>query len=232
MSFGSIRSFLLIALAAIAVAIVPITAKADVVGPARVVDGDTLEITGTKIRMHGIDAPESKQSCLANGKTYRCGQKATVALSELIGSSDVRCEGKDQDRYGRVIAVCFVDQTNLNASLVSQGWALAYRRYSNEFVGEEAEAKSNNRGLWAGSFIAPWDWRKGARLAATDRTTSTDQASGGCEIKGNVSRNGSKIFHVPGERHYEQTRIDESKGERWFCSEEEAKVAGWRRSQQ
>ena len=232
MPFGSIRSFLLVALAAIVVAVVPMTAKADVVGPARVVDGDTLEITGTKIRMHGIDAPESKQSCLANGKTYRCGQKATVALSELIGSSDVRCEGKDQDRYGRVIAICFVGQTNLNASLVSQGWALAYRRYSTDFVGEEAEAESNKRGLWAGSFIAPWDWRKGKRLATTDQTTTPVQAPGGCVIKGNISSSGSKIFHVPGGRYYEQTRIDEGKGERWFCSEDEAKIAGWRRSQQ
>ena len=232
MPIGLSRSILTFALVALAMAVASTSAKADVVGPARVVDGDTLEIAGTKIRMHGIDAPESKQTCQANGKTYRCGQKSTVALRELIGSDDVRCEGTDQDRYGRVIAVCFVGQTNLNASLVSQGWALAYRRYSNAFVGEEAEAKSNNRGLWAGSFIAPWDWRKGARFTATDRTTSTDQAPDGCVIKGNVSRDGSKIFHVPGGRHYEQTRIDESKGERWFCTEAEANVAGWRKSQQ
>jgi len=232
MPIGLSRLILTFALAVTVVAVASISAKADVVGLARIVDGDTLEITGTKIRMHGIDAPESKQSCLANGKTYRCGQKATVTLSELIGSSDVRCEGKDQDRYGRVIAVCFVGQTNLKASLVSQGWALAYRRYSTDFVGEEVEAESNKRGLWAGSFIAPWDWRKGKRLAATDQPTPSDQAPGGCVIKGNISSSGSKIFHVPGGRYYEQTRIDEGKGERWFCSEAEANVAGWRQSQQ
>jgi len=229
MPIGLSRLILTFALAVTVVAVASISAKADVVGPARVVDGDTLEITGTKIRMHGIDAPESKQSCLANGKTYRCGQKATVALSELIGSSVVRCEGKDQDRYGRVIAVCFAGQTNLNASLVSQGWALAYRRYSMDYVGEETDAKTNKHGLWAGTFTAPWDWRRGKRIAAFQQPSTTVN---GCEIKGNVSSNGSKIFHVPGGRYYEQTRIDEAKGERWFCSEAEAKVAGWRRSQQ
>ena len=232
MSIGLSRLILTFTLAVTVVAVASISAKADVVGLARIVDGDTLEITGTKIRMHGIDAPESKQSCLANGKTYRCGQKATVALSELIGTSNVRCEGKDQDRYGRVIAVCFVGQTNLNAALVSQGWALAFRRYSTDFVGEEAEAESSKRGLWAGSFIVPWDWRKGKRLVAADQTTPSDQAPDGCVIKGNISRSGSKIFHVPSGLYYEQTRIDEGKGERWFCSEAEANVAGWRQSQQ
>ena len=232
MPVGLTRSFMAFVLAAIVIAMMPLHAKADIVGLARVVDGDTLEITGTKIRMHGIDAPESKQSCLANGKSYRCGQKATVALAELIGSSSVRCEEKDQDRYGRVVAVCFVGQTNLNASLVSQGWALAYRRYSMDFVGEETDAKNDRRGLWAGAFTAPWDWRKGKRLAAFQRPSASSGVSGGCVIKGNVSSKGSKIFHVPGGRYYEQTRIDEAKGERWFCSEAEAKAAGWRQSKQ
>ena len=229
MPIGLSRSFLTFALAITVVAVASISAKADVVGPARIVDGDTIEITGTKIRMHGIDAPESKQSCQVNGKSYRCGQKATVALAELIGSSSVRCEEKDQDRYGRVVAVCFVDQINLNAALVSQGWALAYRRYSRDFIENEAYAKTNKQGLWAGTFTPPWDWRRGKRLAAFQQPATSVN---GCKIKGNVSRNGSKIFHVPGGRYYEQTRIDEAKGERWFCSEAEAKVAGWRRSQQ
>jgi endonuclease YncB( thermonuclease family) len=229
MPIGLSRSILTFALAVTVVAVASISAKADVVGLARIVDGDTLEITGTKIRMHGIDAPESKQSCQANGETYRCGQKATAALSELVGSSSVRCEEKDQDRYGRVVAVCFVGQINLNASLVSQGWALAYRRYSMDYVGEETDANTNKHGLWAGTFTAPWDWRRGKRLAAFQQPSTSVN---GCEIKGNVSSKGSKIFHVPGGRYYEQTRIDEAKGERWFCSEADAEVAGWRRSKQ
>jgi len=223
------RSILTFALAVTVVAVASTSARGDVVGPARIVDGDTLEITGTKIRMHGIDAPESKQSCLVNGKTYRCGQKATDALTQLIGSSSVRCEEKDLDRYGRVVAECFVGQVNLNAALVSQGWALAYRRYSMDYVGEETDASTNKHGLWASTFTAPWDWRRGKRLAAFQQPSTSVN---GCAIKGNVSRKGSKIFHVPGGRYYEQTRIDEAKGERWFCSEAEANVAGWRRSQQ
>jgi len=226
------RSILTLALALIAGAVASISAKADVVGPARIIDGDTLEITGAKIRLHGIDAPESKQNCLANGKAYLCGQKASVALTELIGSSSVRCEEKDQDRYGRVVAVCFVGQVNLNASLVSQGWALAYHRYSKDFIDNEAAAKNNRRGLWAGTFTPPWNWRRGKRLAAFQQPSTSSGSVNGCEIKGNVSSKGSKIFHVPGGRYYEQTRIDEGKGERWFCSKAEAKAAGWRQSKQ
>ncbi|NQV82603.1 MAG: thermonuclease family protein [Rhodospirillales bacterium] len=232
MSVRFTRSFLLVALAAIVIAVVPINAGADVVGLARIVDGDTLEVNRTKIRMHGIDAPESKQSCQINAGSYRCGEKSTAALAELIGTSTVRCEAKDQDRYGRVVAVCFVGQTNLNASLVSQGWALAYRRYSMDFISQEAEAKNNKRGLWAGVFTAPWDWRKGKRLEVFQQPSASFGAADGCVIKGNVSSKGSKIFHVPGGRYYEQTRIDEGKGERWFCSEADAEGAGWRRSQQ
>lgn len=133
------------------------------------------------------------------------------------------------DKYGRVVAVCWAEGIDLNAWMVSQGWAIAYRQYSKDYVGQEREAKRNRAGIWSGKFTPPWKWRQAHRSRERTRPTRPRQASRHCDIKGNISRNG-KIYHVPGGRYYSGTRIDESKGERWFCSEAEARAAGWRRS--
>ena len=204
-------------------------------GPARVVDGDTLAIASERIRLHGIDAPESAQSCLAGGARWRCGERAERGLRERIGGRAVACEETDVDRYGRIVAVCRAGGEDLNAWMVERGFALAYRRYSRDYVDEEAAAKRAARGLWRGDFVAPWDWRQGERLAgnATQRVQDSggsSSGSGNCRIKGNVSRSGERIYHVPGAQHYERTRISTSKGERWFCSEAQARAAGWRRA--
>ena len=74
------------------------------------------------------------------------------------------CRQKDIDRYGRIVAVCFTGPVNLNAEMVKSGWALAYRRYPKDYVGEEAEAKPAKRGMWQGKFVKPWEWRRGKRL--------------------------------------------------------------------
>lgn len=134
------------------------------IGPASVIDGDTLEIRGTRIRLHGIDAPESGQTCItADGQSWRCGQGAALALSDRIGRAPVRCEQTDTDRYGRAIAVCYRGDEDLNAWMVRAGHAVAYRRYSSDYVGEEALARAGKRGLWAGTFERPWDWRRARR---------------------------------------------------------------------
>lgn len=204
-------------------------AVANITGPAKVVDGDTIKVRGTKIRLHGIDAPESAQTCLANGKSYRCGTAATLALTRRIGGKSVSCEERDRDRYGRIVAVCHVSSEDLNGWLVSEGLALAYRRYSTDYVSQEQAAREAKRGLWRGAFVKPWQWRKGKRMAGE---RAAEAAPGTCRIKGNISRNGKRIYHLPSGRYYAATKIDESKGERWFCSEAEAKDAGWRRSSQ
>ena len=134
---------------------------ADLTGPARIVDGDTLHLNGTKIRLHGIDAPETKQTCQRqDGSDYRCGEASTEALRTLVGSKPVKCEGSTYDRYGRLIGVCYADGVNLNAEMVRQGWALAYRRYSKDYVSAEDEAQAAKRGMWAGEFEMPWEWRQ------------------------------------------------------------------------
>ncbi len=130
-------------------------------GKPRIVDGDTIWIGETKIRLHGIDAPETKQGCQqADGESYRCGEASTDALRVLIGSEPVRCEGDTYDRYKRLIAVCYSGTVNLNAELVRQGWALAYRRYSKDYISAEKEAQDAKRGMWAGEFEPPWAWRR------------------------------------------------------------------------
>ncbi|MGX7707984.1 thermonuclease family protein [Methylobacterium sp. Gmos1] len=212
-----------------------------IVGRASVTDGDTLVIRGYRIRLFGIDAPESAQLCQDVGaKDYRCGQKAALALSDRIGASTVTCEPRDQDRYGRVVAVCSAAGTDLNGWMVGEGHALAYRQYSTAYVPQEDAARAAKRGIWGGAFTPPWDWRKekrgggGAAAAPSSRQPEPDASAApttstaGCQIKGNISRKGDRIYHVPGSRDYERTAIDTSAGERLFCSEDEAKAAGWR----
>jgi endonuclease YncB( thermonuclease family) len=205
-----------------------------IVGRASVIDGDTLEIRGTRIRFHAADAPESAQSCQgANGQAYRCGQQAALALADKIGSATVTCRQTDIDRYQRIVAQCSANGVDLNAWLVQQGYALAYRQYGTDYVAQEDEARKAKRGLWAGSFTPPWDWRRGERGTSgsepphpADARAST--TSGNCKIKGNISAKGERIYHLPGSRSYDRTVLNEAAGERWFCSESEAIAAGWR----
>jgi len=136
------------------------------IGQATVIDGDTIEIHGERIRLFGIDAPESGQTCKdADGDDYRCGQYAALALADFILWETVTCEPRDTDRYGSIVAVCwtYMPLADLSAWLVSEGHAMAFRRYSLDYVEDEQHAKEENKGIWRGSLIAPWDWRKGVR---------------------------------------------------------------------
>lgn len=130
------------------------------VGQASVVDGDTIDIHGTRIRFNGIDAPESRQTCEADGIAYRCGQKAALALSDYIGTHTVHCTKTGMDKYRRVIARCFVDGIDLSRWMVSNGWAIAYRKYSMDYVPDEDRARDQKLGIWGGTFVAPEIWRK------------------------------------------------------------------------
>ena len=152
---------------------------ADITGKAYVTDGDTIKISGTKIRLHGIDAPEAKQKCERNGQKWRCGQASTKTLRRLINGQAVTCKGDTTDRYKRLIAVCSANGLDLNAALVDAGLALAYRKYSAQYVPNEENAKRAKKGMWAGDFVDPWDWRRGKRLGV-DR--SEDSESTCCKI--------------------------------------------------
>jgi endonuclease YncB( thermonuclease family) len=129
-------------------------------GVATVIDGDTIEIHGQRIRLFGIDTPEKRQPCWkADGSEYRCGQQASFVLADFIGRSPVSCEERDTDRYGRIVGRCFVQGKSINEYMVRSGWAMAYRRYASDYIGAEQEAKNSHRGLWSGQFQPPWDWR-------------------------------------------------------------------------
>ena len=133
---------------------------AEIAGRATVIDGDTIEMRGQRIRLFGIDSPESAQLCQANQKTCRCGQQAALALADRIGERTVRCQERDRDRYGRTVAVCYVGGEDLDRWMVRQGWAVAFRKYSLDYVDAENDAREARRGIWQGEFEMPWDWRK------------------------------------------------------------------------
>lgn len=143
---------------------VAVSAASVLAGTATVIDGDTLEIHGQRIRLHAIDAPESRQHCWTSSKeSYPCGRRSALALADKIGRSPVTCSATGRDRYRRIVAVCFLAGTNLNEWMVDQGWAVAFRRYGNDFTPEEDNARRMKRGLWAGNFEMPWDWRAANR---------------------------------------------------------------------
>lgn len=149
--------------AALAVPAVSPAGAETVTGEARVIDGDTLQVAGRRIRLHGIDAPETRQTCTRSGRRWACGKAATRAMRRLVGRNPVRCEVRDRDRYGRAVAACFAAGRDLQRELVRQGLALAYRRYSTRHVPDEDAARSARRGLWAGEFTEPWRWRREAK---------------------------------------------------------------------
>ena len=126
----------------------------------KIIDGDTIHINKIRYRLHGIDAPEIKQLCKIKDKRYNCGVKSKEFLISLVGNHSVKCNEKDIDRYKRIIAECFVRETNINKELVRNGWALAYRDYSKDYVPDEEFAQENNLGMWKGTFIQPKKWRK------------------------------------------------------------------------
>jgi endonuclease YncB( thermonuclease family) len=138
-------------------------AAADLVGSPRIVDGDTLEVAGTKIRLYGIDAPELHQECRRSGGTvtllYHCGRDAKAALGRIIGAGTVTCRGKDRDRYGRIVATCSAAGRDIGREMVREGWAVAYTRYSRAYVPDESAAKVAHAGLWSGEFEMPAEWR-------------------------------------------------------------------------
>jgi endonuclease YncB( thermonuclease family) len=203
-------------------------------GALRVVDADTYDVGDARIRLHGVDAPEKRQTCLdADGEEWDCGAWAIERVRAYWEGRAATCEALDTDRYGRTVARCAVDGEDLGSWLVSGGMALAYRDYSTDYVVQEAHAQGARVGLWRGEFQRPQDYRRNpdATLADAMQGGVTDvvlmEAPQGCDIKGNISGAG-KIYHQPGTAHYTATTIDDSKGERWFCSPEEAEAAGWR----
>lgn len=192
----------------------------------RVIDGDTLEIADKRFRIFGIDAPEKNQMCTKNDRLWACGIVATGELIKLVIGQKVSCAKRDTDQYKRVVAVCFTNEGDIGSAMVASGWALAHRQYSMDYAEEEAEAKSKKLGLWASQFVMPWQWRR--KRGAIERKATQTQSKPECLIKGNISSKGDRVYHKTDDFHYDRTKIDLSRGEKWFCSITEAEKAGWR----
>ncbi len=198
--------------------------NATIGGQAVVVDGDTIDVGVVRIRLHGIDAPEAGQTCLrANGRSWPCGTSAAERLAGLVEGQPIECLALERDPYGRIVASCQVGHVDVGATLVEEGLAWAFVRYSDDYVRQENVARGAGRGIWQGEAETPWDFRahRWERAAAASPRP-------GCPIKGNINRQGDRIYHTPWSPWYERTQIDESRGQRWFCDEAEAQAAGWR----
>lgn len=152
-----------------------------VTGIPTVTDGDTLQIRGVKVRLYGVDAPESSQTCVRAGKVYGCGREAAFALANFVQNKTVTCTRRDTDRYGRLVGVCRVGSTEVNRWLVEQGWALPYLAYGGRVYQQaERSAQAARRGLHAGTFQAPWDYRRNPQnpvTAGTPRTAAPASSS-------------------------------------------------------
>jgi endonuclease YncB( thermonuclease family) len=135
-----------------------------------VIDGDTIAVAGTRVRLHGIDAPETRQACETTGGTvWRCGAGATRALADLLGDRPVTCAPHGRDRYRRVLARCFVAGVDIGDWMVAHGRAVAYRRYSGDYIGAEARAQTGRLGVWSGAFEMPWAWRAARKRCPKQR---------------------------------------------------------------
>jgi endonuclease YncB( thermonuclease family) len=235
-----------IALAAAAAIMASTAFAAEVTGVPRIVDGDTVEIGRVKIRLSGIDAPETDQICLdAKREKWACG---IAARDELIRHSNGQiweCTTTGSDQYGRSLANCYIDGDDVSAWMVRSGWALSFVHYSHAYDADETTARDAGAGLWSGSFIAPWDWRHrnmttiilgrasvpvNAQTILLGAVSASEAPSPECVIKGNVNRKGERIYHLPGQLNYAQINMAKGLGERWFCTEVEAEAAGWRKA--
>lgn len=189
----------------------------------RVIDGDTFEIaSGETIRLIGIDAPETVHPL----KDVECfGEQASSFLKNLLENQVISLEKdvSETDQYGRLLRYVYLDGLFVNEYLVKEGYADAVSyppdvKYQETFNAAEKSARENSFGLWTESCVA------------NNGVVQGIETGNQCNIKGNISWSGEKIYHLPGCEYYEKTVIDETKGEKYFCNEEEAVSAGWRRA--
>ena len=198
-------------------------------GPASIVDGDTLLIAGEVVDLKGIDAPESAQLCVRDdGTKWPCGRRVVDALRDLIADRPVTCQkmprNGGRESAGASQAVCaLADGREINGLLVEAGLAVTHPKSGKTYLAAEARARRAQRGLWASFFEPPADYR--ARRWDEASARAPDPA---CPIKGNIDKDGERLYLMPHSHAYGWVRIEARRGERWFCSEQDAMQAGWR----
>lgn len=191
-------------------------------GRAKVVAADQLRVGGTLLRLAGVEAPAAEQPCLkSNGRHVKCAAAAKTALTAMLRGKTVSCSVTREDDAGNVFAQCEVDGDNVNAGIVRSGYAFsANDSFFGSLSSEEASARSDKAGLWEGEVERPSEWRDKAWADAKR------DAPDGCPIKGTL-RSSRKIYSLPGSAEYDRARVRTDRGERWFCSEDEARGAGF-----
>lgn len=202
----------------------PALASAAHTGPASVIDGQTLEIAGTRFKLHGIDAPEAFQRCrLPDGVAWFCGRAAAVVMVSLVVDRRVLCSDPEPASAGSELRLkCQVGSLDLGLELVRRGLAWPAPRAGAAYQEAYAAARKAALGVFRGPRETPAEFRLAREGAA--KAVRPD----GCTVKGNVDAEGRRIYHMPWSQWYDVTTITAARGERWFCSEAEARAAGWR----
>ena len=213
-------------------------------GMPRVIDGDTVQFGEVRVRMEGIDAPQTDQLCLDGaGARWNCGVTARQQLKALAGKKSWRCEVVRKSPFGRLVANCRADGQDIALQMIRNGWAMVSATAPATYLAAQQYASETGAGLWAGAFIAPLDWRQHnwhaklyGRLSVQQQTSDALLTSAfgpvppspDCAIKGNVNTSGKCIFHTPGGRWYKRITMEAKRGDRWFCSPVEAIASGCR----
>jgi endonuclease YncB( thermonuclease family) len=194
-------------------------------GRAYAVGADTLRIASTAVKLAGIEAPEGEQRCgKASSRSWRCGAAAEAALYKLVGGRVVSCALSGNDGAGRALGHCSVGDKDVGAELVRQGHVFADGSILARYAGQEREARAAKAGLWSGDVERPAAYR--AKLWDEAKRRAPD----GCPIKGQVA-GGARTYVLPWSPEYERVRVQKTRGERWFCSEQEALAAGFKAAQ-
>jgi endonuclease YncB( thermonuclease family) len=191
-------------------------------GRAEAVSGDLMRVAGTTVRLAGIEAPERQQTCGAGGRRYQCGAAAQAALGRLVNGRGLTCTLSGTDPAGRPLASCMRGTTDINGELVRQGHVFAASGLFASYAALEREARAAKAGLWAGG-----EAERPSEFRAKVWEEAKRRAPDGCPIKGLVTGR-ERVYVLPWSPDYERGRIQKARGERWFCSEQEALAAGWK----
>jgi endonuclease YncB( thermonuclease family) len=196
----------------------------EVVGRATVVAGDLLKVAGTTVRLSGVEAPEREQRCGRENNKWRCAEAAQSALLKVVSGRSVRCRLSGRDKAGHQLGYCSIDSVDINADLVRQGYAFAEGGRHSPYAAQERDVRDTKAGMWIGDAQRPAEFRAKAWEEAKRR------APDGCPIKGQVTGQ-ERVYVLPGTPSYERLRVLTARGDRWFCSEQDAASAGFKAAQ-
>lgn len=201
-----------------------LTSPAEVItGRARALSGDTLSIGGKTVMLAGIEAPEKRQVCERPGAgRWRCGAAATSDLAKLVRRVKLSCEVERVDDTGRRVATCLNGETDIASVMVEQGSAFAQEGFFARYASAEAKAREAKTGLWRGTALRPAAYRAERWESASKKSPE------GCPIKGRSLRSRGKVYLLPWSDSYDKYSVRSRRGDRWFCSEDEALEAGWK----